>query len=156
VVEVTLRTGADQRQAEARPVTRHVLEAQRRYNDPFGGRSPRPVYGLFVAPRIHPDTANDFFVALKYRVIERQQINAIPLALHQLTAALRPFAGHVPSDSSRLGRLIDAWVQAALDSDTGDEWLERIDAALRTWLAQLGAPSIAGELRPRAVPLPLF
>src|SRR4029453_8191418 len=33
VVEVTLRTGADQRQAEGRPVTRHLLEAQRRAAD---------------------------------------------------------------------------------------------------------------------------
>src|SRR5262249_49362563 len=90
VVEVTLRTGADQRQAEARPVTRHILEAQRRpapVGPPGHGSSgtgpaaagATPVYGLFVAPRLHPDTVTDFFVALRYRVIERQQINAIPL-----------------------------------------------------------------------------
>ena len=38
VVEVTLRTGADQRQAEGRPVTRHLLEAQRRAGDQYAGR----------------------------------------------------------------------------------------------------------------------
>lgn len=156
VAEVTLRTGADQRQAEARPVTRHVLEAQRRYNDSFGGRAERPVYGLFISPRIHPDTVNDFFVALKYRVIERQQIAALPLTFRQFTAALRPFCGSIPFSPDHLRRLLASLVDAALASETGDEWLEEIDAALRRWLALLGAPGLPAEPLARPVPLPLF
>jgi hypothetical protein len=156
VAEATLRGGADQRQAEARPVTRHVLEAQRRYRDPLLGGGDRPVYGVFIAPRIHADTANDFFVALKYRVIEREQIAALPLTIAQLTAALRPFAGQVEFDPSRLRRLLGACVDAGLASETGDEWLDRIGAALRTWLAGLGAHVTAPEPVARPVPLPLF
>ncbi|HEU5316045.1 MAG TPA: AlwI family type II restriction endonuclease, partial [Chloroflexota bacterium] len=156
VVEATLRGGADQRQAEARPVTRHVLEAQRRYRDPLLGGVDRPVYGLFLAPRIHPDTANDFFVALKYRVIEREQIAALPLTLAQLTAALRPFAGSVEFAPERLERLLTSLVTAALDAETGDEWLEGVDAALRTWLAGLGATVAHANPVARPVPLPLF
>lgn len=156
VCEVTMRSGADQRLAEARPVTRHVLEAQRRYQDPLRGHAERPVFGLFLAPRIHADTANDFFIALKYRVIERQQIAAIPLTVRQLTAALRPFVGALSFDPSRLRRLLEACVQAGLGSETGEEWLERIDAALRTWLAALGVPLEMSEPVARPVPLPLF
>jgi hypothetical protein len=156
VSEVTLRTGADQRQAEARPVTRHVLEAQRRFNDPFGGRPERPVYGLFVAPRVHPDSAADFFVALKYRVIERQQLAVFPLTVSQVTAALRPFAGEREFRPSLLRSLLDAWLEAGLTSETGDEWLERIDVALRRWLLSLGVSPHAAEQTSVAVPLPLL
>jgi hypothetical protein len=156
VVEATLRGGADQRQAEARPVTRHVLEAQRRYQDPLGGGVSRPVYGLFLAPRIHPDTANDFFVALKYRVIERQQIVAIPLTLRQFAAAVRPFSGHIEFAPGHLRRLLSACVDAGLSAETGDEWIDGIAAALRLWLAGLGVPLSAEEPLARPLPLPLF
>ena len=156
VSEVTLRTGADQRQAEARPVTRHVLEAQRRYNDPFGGRPDRPVYGLFVAPRVHADSAADFFVALKFRVIERQQLAVFPITIAQLTAALRPFAGGREFEPALLRGLLDAWQESGLASETGDEWLERIDSELRRWLVSLGAAPHAVDTAPVAVPLPLL
>jgi hypothetical protein len=148
VGEVTLRTGADQRQAEARPVTRHILDAQRRLG--------RPVYGLFVAPRIHPDTATDFFVALKYRVVEREQIVALPLTIRHFSTALRPFAGAVSFTPGILHTLLDRCVQACLEAETGDEWLAGIDLELRRWLASLGAPASVVEPAPRAVPLPLF
>jgi len=156
VAEATLRTGADQRQAEARPVTRHVLDAQRRYNDPFGRREARPVYGLFIAPRIHQDTANDFFVALKYRVIERQQIAAIPFTIRQLVAALQPFTSIATFQPAHLRRLLQSTVDAGLAAETGDEWLECIDAELRRWLAALGAPVLVQPSPARPVPLPLF
>lgn len=155
VSEVTLRSGVDQRQAEARPVTRHILDAQRRYAERGGGR-PYPVYGVFVAPRIHPDTATDFFLALKFRVIERQQIAAIPLTLRQFRAALHPFAEGVSFEPSLLQRLLDAFVQAGLHADTGEEWREGIDAALRRWLASLGVERPPLEITAQPLPLPLF
>jgi hypothetical protein len=191
VAEVTLRTGADQRQAEARPVTRHVLEAQRRYEHRSPGRSeawaggrPRepsgsgepgrpgeraasepvgpdpdalafPVYGLFLAPRIHADTAVDFFVALKHRVIERRRVVAIPLTLRQLTTALHPFTGAVAFAPHHLRHLLDAFVARGLEAETGDEWLEAIDVTLRHWLAALGV-SATPPRSARAMPLPLF
>jgi hypothetical protein len=114
------------------------------------------VYGLFIAPKIHPDTATDFFVALKYRVIERQQVVAVPLSVRQFTAALRPFAGQVPFAPERLRELLDAWVEAALAAETGEEWLVGIDAALRRRLAALGAPPPRLDRTPKAIPLPLF
>jgi hypothetical protein len=159
VVEVTMRTGADQRQAEARPVTRHVLDAQRRATDPAAGTSV-PVYGLFLAPRLHPDTVTDFLVALKYRVIERQQINAIPLTLRQLAATLHPYGSEAPGaplfEPARLHRLLEAWVEAALRAETAQDWLDGIDAALRRWLAAQGARPDGPEIGAVAVPLPLF
>ncbi|MGH2355552.1 MAG: AlwI family type II restriction endonuclease, partial [Chloroflexota bacterium] len=155
VVEVTLRTGTDQRQAEARPVTRHILEAQRRYGDRSGAAG-WPVYGLFIAPKLHPDTATDFFVALKYRVIERQQIAAIPLTLRQFTAALRPFGGALAFAPEHLRRLVEGWVEAGLAAETGEDWLAGIDAALRRWLVALGAPLPISEAGAVPVPLPLF
>ena len=156
VCEVTLRSGADQRLAEARPVTRHVLEAQRSYQDSFSGRADRPVFGLFLAPRIHADTANDFFVALKYRVIDRQQIAVVPLTVRQFTTALRPFAGGMAFEPPLLRGLLERCVGAGLAAETGGEWLEAIEAGRRAWLIGLGAPLSAEEPAARAVPLPLL
>jgi hypothetical protein len=99
-------------------------------------------------------------VALKYRVIERQQINAVPLTIRQLAAALRPFAADAPGASpfepARLHRLLEAWVAAALAAETAEDWLAGIDAALRRWLAAQGAPPVAPEIGAAPVPLPLF
>ena len=131
-------------------MTRHILEVQRRLTDPFGGKPAVPVYGLFIAPRIHPDTANDFFVALKFRVIERQQIAAIPLTLRQFTAMLSPFGGDIPFTPPLLERLLVSLVEAGLAAETGDDWIEGIDGTLRTWLASLGATSAAASLAPAA------
>ena len=149
VAEVTLRSGADQRQAEARPVTRHVLDVQRRYTAPAGGsdgaagaaRSARPVFGLFLAPRIHPDTATDFFVALKFRVIERQQIAVVPLTLRQFVALARPFAARIAFQPPYLRDVLTRLVEAGLAAETGDEWLKAIEAALRRRPAPRGASS---------------
>jgi NAD(P)-dependent dehydrogenase (short-subunit alcohol dehydrogenase family) len=44
----------------------------------------------------------------------------------------------------------------ALAADTGEEWLAGIDAALRRWLAALGASPPLPERTPKAIPLPLF
>lgn len=151
VVEVTLRVGADQRQAEARPVTRHILDVQRRYNRSASAVE-RPVVGLFLAPKIHADTVTDFFVALKYRVIERQQIAAIPLTLRQFTAALRPFTGRVEFEPKLLTQVLNGCVQAGLEAATGEEWLTAIDATLRRWLASIGVPAGALDV---AIPAPL-
>ena len=156
VCEVTLRSGADQRLAEARPVTRHVMEAQRGYRDSFGGRAERPVFGLFIAPRIHADTVNDFFVALKYRVIERQQIVVVPFTVRQFVATLRPFAGAVAFEPAMLRGLLERCVGVGLEAETGDEWLEAIEGARRGWLTGLGAPTLTEEPVARAVPLPLL
>ncbi len=172
VVEATLRAGADQRDAETRPVTRHILSVQRRHRARSAGwqaggagppgyeaglaQGPKPVYGILLAPRIHPDTAADFFVALKYRVIEREQIVAIPLTIRQLVAALRPFTGQVAFSPHHLRRLLELLVEAAQDAATGDEWLAGIDAALRRWLAGLGAPTATLRAPVEAVALPLF
>jgi hypothetical protein len=114
------------------------------------------VYGLFLAPKIHPDTATDFFVALKFRVIERQQIVAVPLTLRQFVAAMQPFAGHTTFSPARLRQLLDACVEAAFAAETGEEWLAGLDAALRRWLTALGAPPALLHRPPQAIPLPLF
>ena len=113
-----------------------------------------------MAPRLHPDTVTDFLVALKYRVIERQQLNVIPLTVRQLVAALRPFASEEPGalhfSPQGLRALLDLWVEAALEAETAEDWLEGIDAALRRWLAAQGARPPAPELGMAPLPLPLF
>ncbi len=154
VVEVTLRRGADQRQHESRPVTRHVLDIQRRVQ-------PRPVLALFLAPSIHSDTATDFFVALKYRVIEREQIAVIPLRIAQFIQIMQPFASDEsprPLDpATSLRALCEEFVAASLAAETGEEWLERIDEMVASWRSSLrGDDADDAMLPPSLRPLPLF
>ena len=95
-------------------------------------------------------------MALKYRVIERQQIACVPLTVSQLVAALRPFTGGVAFSPDHLRRLLSACVEAGLRAETGDEYLAGVEAALRTWLASLGVAPTTSEITAQAVPLPLF
>jgi hypothetical protein len=154
-VEVTLRSGADQRQAEARPVTRHVLDAQRRHATRLAAPGRRTVYGLFVAPRIHPDTAADFYVALRYRVIERQEIAVIPLTLRQFVSLLRPFGGQREFAPEALRQLLDDWIQAAFVAESAEDWIAGIDRERRRWLLSLGAEPGSEPQRALLLPLPL-
>ena len=154
VVEVTLRRGADQRQHESRPVTRHVLDIQRRVH-------PRPVFGLFLAPGIHSDTMTDFFVALKYRVIERVRIPVIPLRIAQFIQIMQPFATEEaevrPAPDASLRTLCEGFVDAGLAADTGEEWLERIESIATGWrLSVMGDDTDAPVPLQSLRPLPLF
>jgi hypothetical protein len=123
VVEVTFLDNSRQEAAEGEPVRRHVAEIAVRHS-----ASGKPVYGLFIAPKIDINTAETFgrgtFVMPTTR--QRVPLSIVPLTLGQFRGLFdsgfgRP-AGLGPADVRDL-------LDAALDgrSEDGEAWMTTIE-----------------------------
>jgi hypothetical protein len=73
ICEVTMLTGRDQWYNEGQPVMRH-LRSFEQANDSHDN------YCLFVAPRLHIDTVNTFWTAVKYEY-EGQRQKIVPITI---------------------------------------------------------------------------
>lgn len=79
MVEVTLATNSRQEAMEGEPVRRHVADLVVQYR-----KSGKPVYGLFVANRIDPNTAETFRIGIWYLDDENKlRLDIIPVTLEQ-------------------------------------------------------------------------
>ena len=83
ICEVTMLTGRDQWFNEGQPVMRHLREFEDAHND-------SPNYCLFIAPRLHDDTINTFWFAVKYEYKGKRQ-KIIPITITQLVELLDVF-----------------------------------------------------------------
>lgn len=83
ICEVTMLTGRDQWFNEGQPVMRHLREFENTHTD-------RPSYCLFIAPRLHDDTINTFWISVKYEYQGKSQ-KIIPLTISELLELLEVF-----------------------------------------------------------------
>lgn len=83
ICEVTMLTGRDQWYNEGQPVMRHLREFEKTYAE-------YPCYCLFVAPRLHNDTINTFWIAVKYEY-EGVKQKIIPITITELIQILEIF-----------------------------------------------------------------
>lgn len=83
ICEVTMLTGRDQWYNEGQPVMRHLREFE-------DSHSETPSYCLFVAPRLHDDTINTFWFAVKYEYEGAKQ-RIIPITITELIEILEIF-----------------------------------------------------------------
>ena len=79
ICEVTNLTSRDQWFNEGQPVMRHLREFEKQHKNS---------YALFIAPKLHPDTINTFWFAVKYEY-EGQKQKIIPLTISQLIEILK-------------------------------------------------------------------
>lgn len=80
ICEVTMLTGRDQWFNEGQPVMRHLRDFENQNNS-------IPSYCLFVAPRIHQDTINTFWMSVKYEYEGAKQ-KIIPITVSELIELL--------------------------------------------------------------------
>lgn len=83
ICEVTMLTGRDQWYNEGQPVMRHLREFEDCHSE-------TPSYCLFVAPRLHDDTINTFWIAVKYEYEGAKQ-RIIPITITELVEILEIF-----------------------------------------------------------------
>ncbi len=83
ICEVTMLTGRDQWYNEGQPVMRHLREFEESHSE-------TPSYCLFVAPRLHDDTINTFWIAVKYEYEGAKQ-RIIPITITELIEILEIF-----------------------------------------------------------------
>ena len=138
VVEVTFTENSRQEAAEGEPVRRHVADVTQQYASL--GKS---VYGLFIAPRIDPNTAETFGRGTFVLAGERVALNIVPVSLAQFTRMFeagfnRPH-GIGPDD---VRSFLDASVRRR--SEDGETWKAEIEGLVNECLAGTAYVAIGG------------
>jgi hypothetical protein len=129
VCEVTMLTDRSQWYNEGQPVMRHVRDFEESYPD-------KGVYCVFVAPRLHQDTIETFWVAIKhgYRGILQK---IVPLSITQLIKLLEVLVSLKESgrrlNHAELSRLYEEIIALTINVSDSLEWIEQIPATIDSW-----------------------
>jgi len=135
VCEVTMLTDRSQWYNEGQPVMRHVRDFEETYPE-------KGVYCLFVAPRLHQDTVETFWVAVKhgYRG-ETQKI--IPLSITQMIRLLEILVEIKESgrrlEHDKISALYEEILAITNEVDDSAEWIARIPSAIDAWREEIFA-----------------
>lgn len=127
-VEVTLLTGRDQFYAEVQPVMRHLRD----FEDTLPEN--KRAYCIFVAPYIHRDTLNQFWMGNKYEFEGKPQ-KIVPLTIADFVAFLQKARQKVEADDID-HTTIDTFLQgvSAIDKIADStQWQEKIKEFVATW-----------------------
>jgi hypothetical protein len=132
ICEVTMLTGRDQWYNEGQPVMRHLRSFEQANGE-------RENYCLFVAPRLHTDTLNTFWTAVKYEY-EGQRQKIVPVTITGLIDILSAVRN---AKTTRRGfqkedirRLYDSCVDTSAVTDS-TRWQEHIGNTISEWAAGL-------------------
>ena len=133
VCEVTMLTNRSQWYNEGQPVMRHV----RKFEEAHVGK---PVYCLFIAPKLHPDTVETFWTAIKYEYRGTSQ-RIVPLTISQFVRLLESLL-EVKKRGKHFshGQLLDLYERILNLTDHvahSDEWIERIPEAMASWQREI-------------------
>ena len=129
VCEVTMLTNRSQWYNEGQPVMRHVRDFEDSYSD-------KATYCLFIAPRLHQDTIETFWMAIKYGYKGATQ-RIIPLSITQFVRLLESLL-EIRTQGKRFthDELLDLYEQILGLTKTvkhSEEWIERIPDTISTW-----------------------
>jgi hypothetical protein len=132
VLEMTMMIGRTQYKHEGEPVTEHVARA---VLEEVRSGSRRQVYGVFVAPRVHPGTAEFFrvYVALTPHPAAGANLQIVPLAVEQLQQLLRISRDVGVMEKEEVEELLGTLVEAGRSAKSAREWLDTIEATIRSW-----------------------
>jgi len=129
VCEVTMLTNRSQWYNEGQPVMRHVRDFENIYSD-------KNVYCLFIAPRLHQDTIETFWMAIKYGYKGANQ-KIIPLSIIQFIKLLEVLLEIKKQGKrfkhSELLKLYDGIIKLTNNVKHSGEWLEKIPNTVEEW-----------------------
>lgn len=130
VCEVTLLSDRSQWYNEGQPVMRHLREFEENNEDKIS-------YCLFVAPKIHVDTANTFWNAVKYEYRGTKQ-KIVPLTINmfvQLLFVLQKYKNlnNKVFSHNQLMKLYDNIINLVGTVKTSDEWIKQIPDTINVW-----------------------
>jgi hypothetical protein len=132
ICEVTMLRDRSQWVAEGQPVQRHVRE----FEEQHPGKT---TYCLFIAPAIHQDTLNTFFIASKYEYQGRPQ-KIVPLTIRQyigiLTAVLELRKNGRNIRHTQMMELLDSFFED-LPRLSSVEWIRSFPLKIDRWIGKL-------------------
>ncbi|GAB6391318.1 MAG: AlwI family type II restriction endonuclease [Treponematales bacterium] len=137
ICEVTLLSNRSQWFNEGQPVMRHLRDFE-------SAHTGKQTYCLFVAPKIHRDTGNTFWVSVKYEY-EGQSQKIIPVTIQQFTEILsfllaaRKQKGNYHLPHGKIQELFDIIVSETAHQTSAPDWLATIPAIIKTWGRSLAA-----------------
>lgn len=128
ICEVTMLTSRDQWYNEGQPVMRH-LRCFEICNKEM------PSYCIFVAPTVHKDTLNTFYISVKYEYEGAKQ-RIIPITITQLVSILQTVKSYIPQGTpfkhGMLQELLDDCIDISNVSDS-TQWLSSIENKIGLW-----------------------
>ena len=125
ICEVTMLTSRNQWYNEGQPVMRDFENVH----------SDKPTYCLFIAPKLHRDTVNTFWTAVKYEYEGKVQ-KIVPLSIKQFISVLEvlPLIHAAKSlTHADILRLYDAIVDSVENFDDSNTWLKSIPRTISAW-----------------------
>jgi len=129
VCEVTMLTDRSQWYNEGQPVMRHMRDFE---NSHIG----KTVYCLFIAPRLHQDTIETFWMAIKYGYKGIPQ-KIVPLSISQFIRLLESLS-EIKKEGKRFthDELLNLYEQILGLTNRvahSEEWIEHIPEAITVW-----------------------
>ena len=133
ICEVTMLTGRNQWYYEGQPVMRHFRDFEDKYES-------KPSYCIFIAPNVHRDTCNTFWMSVKHEYEGRRQ-KIIPLSISNFVSILRALLQMKKEDKflrhEDLSHLYDEILLSTGSSKDSDEWLKSIRTTISSWQKSL-------------------
>lgn len=134
ICEVTMLTSRDQWYNEGQPVMRHLRDFEDKHSEKSG-------YCLFVAPKLHKDTINTFYMSVKYEYEGRSQ-RIIPITISQLNKILKTVKVRLvngkPFSHMNIKELYDCCINLS-NVGNSSAWLEHINSCIDLWMRSLTA-----------------
>ena len=129
VCEVTMLTNRSQWYNEGQPVMRHMRDFEESHTD-------KVAYCLFIAPRLHQDTVETFWVAIKYGYKGAMQ-KIVPLSITEFIRLLESLL-EIRKQGKRFihDELLNLYEQILGLTDRvthSEEWIEQIPKAITEW-----------------------
>jgi ribosomal 50S subunit-associated protein YjgA (DUF615 family) len=129
VCEVTMLTNRSQWFNEGQPVMRHVREFEERHKG-------KNAYCLFIAPRLHQDTIETFWMAIKYGYKGTTQ-KIVPLSISQFIRLLESLL-EIRKQGKQFTHheLLDLYEQILGLTNRvshSEEWIDQIPEAITRW-----------------------
>jgi hypothetical protein len=133
VCEVTMLTDRSQWYNEGQPVMRHIREFEKTHTE-------KSTYCLFIAPRLHQDTIETFWMSIKYGYKGKTQ-RIVPLSISQFIRLLESLL-EIKKQGKRFthGELLNFYEQIlnlTSNVSNSEEWIEQIPNAITSWQNQL-------------------
>ena len=129
ICEVTMLSGRDQWHNEGQPVMRHFREFE-------NSSSLENNYCLFIAPKMHRDTINTFWFALKYEYEGKKQ-KIVPLSISQMLEILEMIKSLKSQGKSLSHRSFEQFLESVValkeSVATSDEWLRSIPQKVQSF-----------------------
>jgi len=129
-VEVSMSTGRSQWVMEGQPVQRHLRDIEE--------KTTKPAFSLFLAPRLHADTVNTFWIANVFGYQGKRQ-RIVPLDFDAWTTFLIQVRPRIESGALKNEEILKLFEKALPTADETDSvaWLNRIHS--ESFLSQVAA-----------------